>query len=98
MDRPLLPGTSVMLFRGVYEEPARVNKLISLVDSKDPSKILKKRVKHLPSNQTAIIEIELTERRRWIPLVTIDENKHIGRVILRKDGRSIGTGVILDVE
>lgn len=98
MDRPLLPGTSVMLFRGVYEEPARVNKLISLVDLKDPSKILKKRVKHLPSNQTAIIEIELTERRRWIPLVTIDENKHIGRVILRKDGRSIGTGVILDVE
>lgn len=98
MHRPLLPGTSVMLFRGVYEEPARINKLISIVDSKDPSKVLKKRVKHLPSNQTAIVEIELTERRRWIPLVTIDENKHIGRVILRKDGRSIGTGVILEVE
>lgn len=98
MNRPLLPGTSIMLFRGVYEEPARVSKLISLVDPKDPAKVLKKRVKHLPSNQTAIVEIELTERRRWIPLVTIDENKHIGRVILRKDGRSIGTGVILEVE
>ncbi|CAL9727749.1 elongation factor 1 alpha-like protein [Monosporozyma unispora] len=98
MNRPLLPGTSVMLFRGVYEQPARINKLLTIVDPQDPSKVLKKKVKHLPSNQTAVVEIELTERRRWIPMVTIDENKHIGRVIIRKDGRSVATGAILEVE
>lgn len=98
MNRPLLPGTSVMLFRGVYEQPARINKLLALIDRKDPSKVVKKKVKHLPSNKTAVVEIELTERRRWIPMVTIDENKHIGRVIIRKDGRSVATGAILEVE
>ncbi|CAL9736483.1 elongation factor 1 alpha-like protein [Monosporozyma servazzii] len=98
MNRPLLPGTSVMLFRGVYEQPARINKLLTLIDRKDPSKVVKKKVKHLPSNKTAVVEIELTERRRWIPMVTIDENKHIGRVIIRKDGRSVATGAILEVE
>lgn len=98
MNRPLLPGTPVMLFRGVYEQPARINKLLSIVDPKDPSKVLKKKVKHLPSNQTAVVEIELTERRRWIPMVTFEENEHIGRVIIRKDGRSVATGAILELE
>ncbi|CCD22480.1 ribosome dissociation factor GTPase HBS1 NDAI_0A03230 [Naumovozyma dairenensis CBS 421] len=95
MDRPLLPGTSFMLFRGVCEQPARVSKLVSTVDKRDPSKIIKKKIRHLSSNQAAIIEVELTERRRWIPMLTFNENKHLGRVVLRKDGRTIAAGAVL---
>ena len=97
MNRPLLPGTPVMLFRGVVEQPARINKLISVVDKKDPSVVLKSKVRHLSSNQAAIVEVELTERKRQIPMLRFDENKHLGRVVLRKDGRTIATGKVLDL-
>lgn len=63
LDRPLLPGTSFMLFRGSCEQPARVKKLVSVVDKSDPTKILKKKVRHLGSKQAAIIEIELVEKK-----------------------------------
>ncbi|CCF59442.1 hypothetical protein KAFR_0H00330 [Kazachstania africana CBS 2517] len=98
MSRPLLPGTPLMLFRGVCEHPARINKLISVLDKNDPTKVLKKKVKHISSNQVAIVEVELTERKRWLPMLTFDENKHLGRIILRKDGRTIATGAILNNE
>lgn len=93
MARPLLPGTSVMLFRGVYQEPAFISKLINLVGSGKN----KKRIKHLSSNQIAMVEIELTDKRKWLPMLTQRENKHLGHIILRKDGRSIATGTIEEV-
>lgn len=94
LDRPLLPGTSFMMFRGVCQQPARINKLVSLVDKNDPYKIIKKKVKHLGSNQSAIVEVELIEKKRWIPLLSFKENRHLGRIVLRKDGRTIGAGII----
>ncbi|CCC66896.1 hypothetical protein NCAS_0A03380 [Naumovozyma castellii] len=97
MDRPLLPGTSFMLFRGVCEQPARISKLVSTVDKHNPEKILKKKIRHLGSNQAAIVEIELTERKRWIPMLTFKENRHLGRVVLRKDGRTIAAGSVLKI-
>lgn len=95
MDRPLLPGTPFMLFRGVCEQPARISKLISLVDKDDFDTVIKKKVRHLSSHQAAIVEIELTEKRRWIPLLTFSQNEHIGRIVCRKDGRTIATGTIM---
>lgn len=95
MDRPLLPGTSFILFRGVCQQPARIARLISIVDKQDPSKILKKKVKHLGSNQAAIAEIELTERKRWLPILKFKQNKRLGRILLRKDGRTIAAGAVI---
>lgn len=95
MERPLLPGTPFILFRGVCQQPARISKLECLVDKSDPSKVLKKKVKHLGSNKAAIVEVELTERKRWIPTLTFSQNKHLGRVLFRKDGRTIAAGAVL---
>ncbi|CCE64969.1 hypothetical protein TPHA_0J01470 [Tetrapisispora phaffii CBS 4417] len=95
LDRPVLPGTSFMMFRGVCEQPARIGKLISSVDKKDPTKILKKKIRHLATNQGAIVEILLTEKKRWIPLLSYNDNKHLGRIVLRKDGRTIGAGIVM---
>lgn len=96
MDRPLLPGTPFMFFKGVNEQPARVNKLISIIDKHDPSKIIKRKVKHLGSNQAAIFEIELLEEKRWIPLLVSKQNKHLSRIVLRKEGRTIAAGTIIE--
>lgn len=98
LDRPLLPGTSFMLFRGSCEQPARVKKLVSVVDKSDPTKILKKKVRHLGSKQAAIIEIELVEKKRRVPMLTFGENKHLGRIVLRKEGKTIAAGVVKALE
>ncbi|SCU77592.1 LADA_0A01222g1_1 [Lachancea dasiensis] len=98
LDRPLLPGTPFMFFRGSCEQPARVKKLISLVDKADPARVVKKKVKHLGSNQAAVIEIELVEKKRRIPMLTIEQNKHLGRIVLRKEGRTIAAGVVKTLE
>lgn len=95
MNRPLLPGTTVIMFRGVYEQPVKITQLISLIDKHDPAIILKNKVKHLRSHQAAIVEIELAERKRWIPMLTYNENQKLGKVVLRKDGRTIATALLL---
>lgn len=96
MDRPLLPGTPFMFFKGVNEQPARVSKLNSVIDKQDPSKLVKKKVKHLGSNQAAIFEIELIEKQRWIPFLTSTQNKKLSRIVMRKEGRTIAAGTILE--
>ncbi|CAI4034837.1 hypothetical protein SMKI_11G2890 [Saccharomyces mikatae IFO 1815] len=95
MNRPLLPGTPFILFIGVKEQPARIKRLISLID-KDNNTI-KKKVRHLGSKQRALVEIELIEVKRWIPLLTASENDRLGRAVLRKDGRTIAAGKISEI-
>lgn len=95
MDRPLLPGTPFMFFKGVNEQPARVSKLNSIIDKQDSNKIVKKKVKHLGSNQAAIFEIELIEKERWIPFLTSTQNKRMSRIVIRKEGRTIAAGTII---
>lgn len=95
MDRPLLPGTPFILFRGVSQQPARISKLESLVSKNDPNQVLKKKVKHLGSNKAAIVEIELMDRKRWFPILTSNQSKKLGRVLLRKDGRTIAAGAVV---
>lgn len=95
MNRPLLPGSPFILFIGIKEQPARIKKLISLIDKS--SNVLKKKVRHLGSKQRALVEIELIEVKRWIPLLTASENDRLGRVVLRKDGRTIAAGKISEI-
>ena len=95
MNRPLLPGTTLMLFRGVTEKPARISKLICTVDKNNPTKVLKKKVRHLPSNQAAIVEVELLDKKSWVPTMPYEKHRRLGRVILRKDGRTIAAGRVL---
>ncbi|SJM88196.1 related to Elongation factor 1 alpha-like protein [Zygosaccharomyces bailii] len=96
MDRPLLPGTPFMFFKGVNEQPARVSKLISIIDKHDPNKIIKRKVKHLGSNQAAVLEIELVDEKRWIPLLDSKQNKRLSRIVMRKEGRTIAAGTIIE--
>ncbi|EJS42844.1 hbs1p [Saccharomyces arboricola H-6] len=95
MNRPLLPGTSFIIFIGVKEQPARIKRLISLID-KD-NNVTKKKVRHLGSKQRALVEVELIEVKRWIPLLPVNENDRLGRAVLRKDGRTIAAGKITEI-
>ncbi|KAH3900162.1 uncharacterized protein SCDLUD_003132 [Saccharomycodes ludwigii] len=94
--RPLLPGTPFILYRGSCEQPAVIKRLIKVLDKRDPTKVLKNKVRHLGANQLAIVEIEFTASKKTVdlPMLTASENKQLSRIVLRKEGRTIGAGVI----
>jgi elongation factor 1 alpha-like protein len=90
MDRPLLVGTPFVLFRGNIQQQAKIAKIITVFD-KATGEPLKRKAKHLIARQSAIVEIE-TERK--LPLQLYKENKQMGRIVLRKEGRTVGAGVV----
>lgn len=98
LDRPILPGTTLMLFRGCAEQPARIKKLSHLISKSNGHKILKKKVKHIASSQAAIVEVELIDKKRRIPLLTDAMNKKLGRLVFRKEGKTIGTAIVKSLD
>ncbi|AEY96440.1 FADR221Cp [Eremothecium gossypii FDAG1] len=98
VDKPVLPGASFILFRGGAQCSARIKSLHQAVDKQDPSKVLKKKVRHIGSNQSAIVTIELTDRGLKMPLLTFDQNKRFGRILLRRDGKTIAAGVVKSID
>lgn len=91
LKRPLLLGTQFVLFRGNVQQPAKITKIISLLD-KVTGQVTKKKPKHLSSNQSAMVEITFINRET--PLQLFKDNKQLGRVVLRKDGSTIGAGIV----
>ncbi|KAG7888378.1 hypothetical protein KL936_003590 [Ogataea polymorpha] len=91
IERPLLVGTPFVLFKNGISVPSRLSEIESIV-TKDG---LSKKRRHLSSNNTAVVVVELLERE--LPLLTVAQNHKLGRVVVRKDGRSIGAGKILEL-
>ena len=94
MPRPLLPGTPLLIYRGSGEQPANVKKLIKILDKNNPNKVLKKKVKHLGSNQLAVVELEVDSKSQDIPMLTNAQNKNLSKLVVRKEGKTIGAGVV----
>ncbi|OWB60875.1 organic cyclic compound binding protein [[Candida] boidinii] len=98
IERPLLIGTPFVLFRNNISTPARITKIeqVSTIVKDDEGKLKKitkkKNIRHLSSKQYAVVEVEILERP--LPLVKFSENKKIGRIVIRKDGLTIGAGIV----
>ncbi|KAG7828427.1 hypothetical protein KL920_003564 [Ogataea angusta] len=91
IERPLLVGTPFVLFKNGISVPSRLSEIESIVTKDGRSK----KRRHLSSNNTAVVVVELLERE--LPLVTIAQDRKLGRVVVRKDGLSIGAGKILEL-
>lgn len=81
VTKPLLVGTPFVLFRNNCHAQARVSQIID-----------KKKRKHLVSGQTATVEIRC---ERVFPVARYDQNKVLGRVVLRREGATIGAGQVV---
>lgn len=88
MNKPLLVGTPFVLFRNNSHIPARISKIIEIEGSK-------KKKKHLISKQSASVEITV-QGDRLLPVTRFSENKILGRVVLRREGVTVGAGIIND--
>ncbi|KAG7664055.1 uncharacterized protein J8A68_002433 [[Candida] subhashii] len=90
MDKPLLVGMPFILFRNNCQVPARVSKIIEITSGKKKKKLL-----HLVSKQTAIVEITVDENSS-LPLTKYSDNKILGRIVIRREGVTIGAGTVVD--
>lgn len=88
MNKPLLVGTPFVLFRNNSHIPARISKILEIKGSK-------KKKKHLISKQSATVEI-IVQGDRLLPVTRFGDNKILGRVVIRREGVTVGAGTISD--
>ncbi|RHZ72463.1 hypothetical protein Glove_242g84 [Diversispora epigaea] len=88
---PITRGFPVILHRQSLNEPAVIIKLESIID-RSTGNVTKKNPRHISKSTTAIVEIKLSNRS--IPLETFEDNKELGRIMLRKGGETIAAGIV----
>lgn len=86
MSKPLLVGTPFVLFRNNASVAARIAKVESINGSK-------KKKMHLVSKQSAEVIIEVMGERS-LPVAKFADNKSLGRVVIRREGTTVGAGVV----
>lgn len=85
--KPLVVGQPFVLFRNNTHVPARITQIIEVKNAKKKKKML-----HLSSLLDAVVEIEILEGK--LPCTTYADNKVLGRVVIRREGTTIGAGHI----
>ncbi|KAI5959883.1 uncharacterized protein KGF55_005115 [Candida pseudojiufengensis] len=90
LDKPLLVGMPFVLFRNSSQVPARINKIIEITNATKK----KKKILHLTSKQIAIVEIQIDG---ILPLTTYEENSKLGRIVIRREGQTIGAGKVTEI-
>lgn len=86
MPKPLLVGTPFVLFRNNASIAARITKVESISGSK-------KKKMHLVSKQSAEVIIEVMSERS-LPVAKFIDNKSLGRVVIRREGTTVGAGIV----
>lgn len=89
MNKPMLVGTPFVLFRNNASVAARISKIINIDGAK-------KKKKHLVSKQNAHVEIEILDTR-LLPVTKFADNKALGRIVIRREGSTVGAGVVTGV-
>lgn len=90
---PITNGYPIVLHQQSLSEPGYISKLVSIVD-KVTGEITKRNPRHLPKLTTARVEIKTS---RPVCLEPFQTSKELGRILLRKGGETIATGIVLEV-
>lgn len=90
MEKPLLVGTPFVLFRNNASVAARISKILAINGSK-------KKKMHLVSKQSADVVIEISGDR-LIPVTRFLDNKALGKIVIRREGSTVGAGVVTNVQ
>ena len=76
----------------VLEHLQSPEKLVNLIN-KTTGEIIRKHPRCLTNNQTAEVEITFNSK---ICVERFKDTKELGRFMMRRDGKSIGTGIVID--
>ncbi|OCF55872.1 elongation factor 1 alpha-like protein [Kwoniella mangroviensis CBS 10435] len=97
LQSPIIIGTSVELFHHSVNLPATISRLINVLEK---GQVTKKNPRVLQKGMTATIEITLrstSNNNARIPIETSQQNKEMGRVLIRRNGETIAAGVVTEL-
>nr|XP_019042466.1 elongation factor 1 alpha-like protein [Kwoniella bestiolae CBS 10118]OCF21396.1 elongation factor 1 alpha-like protein [Kwoniella bestiolae CBS 10118] len=97
LQSPIIVGTSVELFHHSVNLPATICRLVNVMEK---GQVLKKNPRVLQKGMTATVEIALrssSNNNARIPIETSQENKEMGRVLIRRNGETIAAGVVTEL-
>ncbi|WRT67351.1 uncharacterized protein IL334_004322 [Kwoniella shivajii] len=101
LQSPIIAGTAVELFHHSMNLPATISKLINITEK---GQITKKNPRVLQKGTTATVELTLRSnpgsssgRIPSIPLETSQDNKEMGRILVRRNGETIAAGVVTEI-
>jgi len=89
---PIIRGSQVLMHMHCLDVPAIISSIISKVNKRDGSDILKPRV--LTGGSNATVEIKLNEK---ICLETYSDCRSLGRFVLRRGGDTVAIGIIEEI-
>lgn len=52
----------------------------------------------IKSGQTAVVQVELLDPGKTIPLELFADNKDLGRVIFRREGSTVAVGIVEELQ
>lgn len=91
---PLIKGADVVAHFQQQKEPAVLRKLVATVH-KATGEILHKHPRQLTANSAAIVDVTF---ERPVCLEPFRRVKDLGRLLLRADGRTVASGIVLEVK
>ncbi|WVQ69848.1 uncharacterized protein L199_008069 [Kwoniella botswanensis] len=97
LQSPIIIGTSVELFHHSVNLPATISRLVNVLEK---GQVTKKNPRVLQKGMTATIEITLrstSNNNARIPIETSQQNKEMGRVLIRRNGETIAAGVVTEL-
>ncbi|EED80776.1 predicted protein [Postia placenta Mad-698-R] len=104
IDIPITAGAFVELFHHSRDVPAAVTKLICTLDRASGT-VAKQNPRVLAKNVSAEVQITLrnttttgpSPKSQQIPLEPFAVNKDMGRILIRREGETIGAGIVLEI-
>ena len=90
---PILKGQAAVFHLQSTEVECVVARLIALMD-RATGEVRRKRPRMLQPNETAVVELGF---QRGVNVEKYSDYKQLGRFMLRKKGKTIAAGIILDV-
>jgi elongation factor 1 alpha-like protein len=89
---PIISGTSIILYTQCSNESGVISKIVSLI--KSSGETLKLNPRAVPRQSNAIVEISL---QRPICVETYSNMMELGRISIRKDGKTVAVGIVQDI-
>lgn len=91
---PLIQGSRLLLHYHAISQPVIITKLSCIID-KATGEVLKEKPRVIGKSQVAKVEIMVDESKA-ICLETFKDCKELGRFLLRRQGKTVAAGIILD--
>merc|ERR1712032_949693 len=98
LNVPICKGHHVIIHTQSVEKEAFIYKINAMVNKKDGKVVESKTaVRHIKADQCAMVTIKLKNKKDVILLDTYQHLKELGRITIRRDGKTVALGLVESV-